>query len=322
MNSPAESATHSIVPFDKTACLEAYRNRYHKIKAEVGYDEWEAIWKKAAEWGAAAALDRAPPRETDSEGSETDATPAGKVRHTLHLPLDLHPATQDLVRNFAEALGEKLYGAQVKYGWTDGWRTANVLELQAELMNHVAKGDPRDVAAFCAFLWSTNSPTTTVGYINEAAYARVMNESRDLRRAVQMACDARDGHMQRATELQRTIDTQHQALAQQDALEAVMVERATAGLIERHKADHQHWRADIERLTDQLEAARCQSVQAAITVLQAAMAHTNASLTIDQQAHAEVVYGSGLDSLRVPPNELAEVIESLECLAAHAEAPF
>lgn len=35
--------------FDNAKCREAFDNRYHKIKAAVSYDEWQAIWFKALE---------------------------------------------------------------------------------------------------------------------------------------------------------------------------------------------------------------------------------------------------------------------------------
>lgn len=34
---------------DEAACRQAYDNRYHKIRAAVGYDEFRAIWFKALE---------------------------------------------------------------------------------------------------------------------------------------------------------------------------------------------------------------------------------------------------------------------------------
>jgi len=67
---------------------------------------------------------------------------------------ELHPDTQKLVIDFCTALAEKLYKAQLKYGYDadwkqDGWPT----QCQAHFHQHIAKGDPRDVAAYCAFMW-------------------------------------------------------------------------------------------------------------------------------------------------------------------------
>lgn len=68
--------------------------------------------------------------------------------------VDLHPATAKLVSDFATALAEKLAKAERKYGYTDGWLDANwEADCREALLKHIEKGDPRDVAAYCAFMW-------------------------------------------------------------------------------------------------------------------------------------------------------------------------
>ncbi|MEB8081730.1 hypothetical protein NGI08_23415 [Klebsiella michiganensis] len=70
------------------------------------------------------------------------------------VPSGLHPDTQKLVTMFCTALAEKLYKAQLKYGHSDNWSYANwEIECQTAFHEHIAKGDPRDVAAYCAFMW-------------------------------------------------------------------------------------------------------------------------------------------------------------------------
>jgi len=76
---------------------------------------------------------------------------------------DLNPHTKNLVVRFARAMAKKLLAAEVKYGYTDGWRTEDWMdECRAQLRKHIDKGDPVDVANYCAFLWyhkeSTASP--------------------------------------------------------------------------------------------------------------------------------------------------------------------
>ncbi|WP_234197098.1 hypothetical protein [Pseudacidovorax sp. NFM-22] len=72
----------------------------------------------------------------------------------------LHPETIRLVVRFARALAEKLAAAERKYGYSDGWRSPDWMdECRAKLMEHIAKGDPRDVAAYCAFLWHHGTST-------------------------------------------------------------------------------------------------------------------------------------------------------------------
>lgn len=53
---------------------------------------------------------------------------------------------------FAEAMKEKL--AQARAKGRGGWQTCPPEKLSRMLREHVQKGDPRDVANFCMFLWS------------------------------------------------------------------------------------------------------------------------------------------------------------------------
>ena len=66
----------------------------------------------------------------------------------------LHPETRQLVNDFAMALADKLAKAEQKYGYHDNWRTDEWESgCRTELMRHIEKGDPLDVAAYCAFMW-------------------------------------------------------------------------------------------------------------------------------------------------------------------------
>lgn len=60
----------------------------------------------------------------------------------------------DLVSRFSTALLQKLREAEQKYGFGDDWLEDDWRdELVLSLAEHVAKGDPRDVAAYAAFAW-------------------------------------------------------------------------------------------------------------------------------------------------------------------------
>jgi hypothetical protein len=73
----------------------------------------------------------------------------------------LHPATEDLICRFSDALRDKLSAAEKKYGYSDGWASPDWMDqCRRHLDQHVAKGDPRDVAAYCALLWHHGEPTT------------------------------------------------------------------------------------------------------------------------------------------------------------------
>src|SRR5690606_15339082 len=50
--------------------------------------------------------------------------------------------------------------AEKKYGYSDGWASPDWMdECRAKLIEHLGKGDPRDVAAYCAFLWHHGEST-------------------------------------------------------------------------------------------------------------------------------------------------------------------
>lgn len=87
-----------------------------------------------------------------TELNQPSATPRAKSPH---------PLTVDLVRRFAAALLEKLTAAEQKYGYTDGWASPDWMdECRQKLLEHVTKGDPRDVATYCAFLWHHGASTS------------------------------------------------------------------------------------------------------------------------------------------------------------------
>ncbi|WP_241723050.1 hypothetical protein [Raoultella sp. HC6] len=78
-------------------------------------------------------------------------------RHAQPAPVvleGLNPETADLVLRFASALADKLYKAEQKYGRSTDWMKSDWYDdcLQS-LWEHIEKGDPRDVAAYCAFMW-------------------------------------------------------------------------------------------------------------------------------------------------------------------------
>ena len=93
----------------------------------------------------------------DDEGS---GTPAEKIRALLDVspqrcsdgPQTPPDPLKDLVERFSKALLAKLKLAQAngRSGWErDDWEE----HCQQGLLRHVDKGDPRDVAAYCAFMW-------------------------------------------------------------------------------------------------------------------------------------------------------------------------
>lgn len=64
-----------------------------------------------------------------------------------------------LVNQFSRALEDKLNRSEAKYGWNNGWMKMDWRhDLLRDLRLHVEKGDPLDVAAYCAFAWHHGWP--------------------------------------------------------------------------------------------------------------------------------------------------------------------
>lgn len=94
------------------------------------------------------------------------------------MPAGLHPDTQKLVADFSTELAEKLYNAQLKYGYSDGWKREGwAAQCLLQFQQHISKGDPRDVAAYCAFMWyhdwSTALPAPSIPAVVPTGYALV-----------------------------------------------------------------------------------------------------------------------------------------------------
>lgn len=117
------------------------------------------------------AIEPAPQTADESTSGEHYASGSAKsvgadplgISAEIDLPHDLHEETKGLVVQFAEAMAQKLAHAQRKYGYSDGWRSPDWMdECRSKLVEHLAKGDPRDVANYCAFLWYHKQPTVAV----------------------------------------------------------------------------------------------------------------------------------------------------------------
>lgn len=86
-----------------------------------------------------------------------------KEQPTPAMPAELHHDTQNLVADFCTALAEKLYKAQLKYGYDADWKQDDwATQCLSHFHQHIAKGDPRDVAAYCAFMWYHGWKTESV----------------------------------------------------------------------------------------------------------------------------------------------------------------
>jgi hypothetical protein len=62
--------------------------------------------------------------------------------------------TDDLVDRFAVVLKAKLRRSEARHGWRNGWLNPGWRDdCLHELVRHLEKGDPVDVAAYAAFFW-------------------------------------------------------------------------------------------------------------------------------------------------------------------------
>ena len=139
------------------------------------------------------------------------------------VPAELHPDTQRLVTDFCTALAEKLYKAQLKYGYDadwkqDGWST----QCQAHFHQHIAKGDPRDVAAYCAFMWYHGWKTEPAQVIQETADREMLK-----RLAVILSGSDAPGEIRSLTVTARSFVERCKTLAQErDQCRAAMLQGA------------------------------------------------------------------------------------------------
>lgn len=78
---------------------------------------------------------------------------SGMLR-TIVLPDGLHPATEQLVVDYAEELARKLRANEIKHGFGTDWASTLTEErCRRDMFEHMGKGDLRDVAIYCAFMW-------------------------------------------------------------------------------------------------------------------------------------------------------------------------
>lgn len=67
---------------------------------------------------------------------------------------NLHPDSQDLVKELSIALANRLLRSQKKYGYSNNWLTDDWEDgCREDFMKHIKKGDPLDVIAYAAFMW-------------------------------------------------------------------------------------------------------------------------------------------------------------------------
>lgn len=149
---------------DEQTCKQAYDDFYHKIKAEVCYDHWCAIWRfisKRQARGEPVAWLR---NERDGyEGKAIfdplvilgSAPPTKTENGATYSPVFSGPQPQQhpddaAVDAFATAMKAKL--AKKRAEGRGGWQSCDAAYLSDLLREHVEKGDPVDVANLAMML--------------------------------------------------------------------------------------------------------------------------------------------------------------------------
>jgi hypothetical protein len=156
---PSPSAGEDMVP--RSEMLEALRGQ--RIQLSDAHDATLAELKRVREVA-----------KTEIERLEKIATPDAQSG------VGLHPATAALVREFSDALASKLRAAEIKYGHTTGWLDDDWEgECQSDMIAHVMKGDPLDVAAFAAFCWKRGWSTRPHNPDHEEAFLPIFERWAD-----------------------------------------------------------------------------------------------------------------------------------------------
>lgn len=146
---------------------------------EAGCEQNPTQWNEGTDLGFAA--DVANDVYVAMVRAATLSTPSDAVNESAEAPqwpANLHPLTLDLVKRFAVALAEKLCLAEEKYGYSDNWQRDDWKDdCQHKLIKHITKGDPRDVAAYCAFMWHHGWPTVILDSDELAGCREVLREA-------------------------------------------------------------------------------------------------------------------------------------------------
>ncbi|WP_052750600.1 hypothetical protein [Acinetobacter sp. AG1] len=92
---------------------------------------------------------------------------------------NLSPDTNKLIDNFAHQMKVKLVKAQEKYGFKDDWKNSDwETKCRVDLYQHLNKGDPIDVANYCAFSnyhgWSTKFENSAYSLMPREPNAEMM----------------------------------------------------------------------------------------------------------------------------------------------------
>ncbi|HGY5829525.1 TPA: DUF551 domain-containing protein [Klebsiella michiganensis] len=147
-----------IIETDHVQCGEAsYLARMALAAMDSEPVAW--TWQHREQWHVTNDEERA--RDLAWDGVKVEPLYRHAQPAPVVVPEGLNPETTDLVLRFASALADKLYKAEQKYGRSTDWMKDDWYDdCLLSLWEHIGKGDPRDVAAYCAFMWYHGWVTT------------------------------------------------------------------------------------------------------------------------------------------------------------------
>lgn len=137
----AQPALHAMTDEE---IAKAFHDTYERLGPSFGWDTQQRCKRE---------FDELPP-----ENKRLMIATCKEVRALLaqSAAVELAHADAIAVDNFAAELKAKLAKSRDK--GRGGWQTCDPADLSRMLREHVEKGDPRDVANFCMFLWHLNAP--------------------------------------------------------------------------------------------------------------------------------------------------------------------
>jgi len=200
--------------------IAGYKKRITKLG--VAYIDWKdrAIQAKAR----IAAL--------EAEKEKAEEKKVGGDTREIIIPPGLNENTIEHLIRFAQALAIKLHKAEKKYGYSDGWLTADWQdECHINMHEHIAKGDPRDVANYCMFMWARGwSTAISPRELANEGYRKNLAEQRDKLVIELTAANARIAALEE--ERDSALTDRHDLVADELAALKHDIARATATNVE------------------------------------------------------------------------------------------
>lgn len=129
------------------------------------------------------------------------------MKNVIEFPSDLHEDSVYFCSNLAKLVAMKMLANQRKYGFTNEWLDIKNWNggfdgIRAQLVEHLAKGDPLDVIIYAGFLQFFEERTAPVDNI----VAQQQAEIKHLRSIIKDYEEVNESHMAQVRELDQIIN--------------------------------------------------------------------------------------------------------------------